>query len=256
MVTIKKEIVNSGHGFLAPSLFAIHSTANPGATARNHRDLWSRGWDYAVHYVSDWSESIQCMETNRLAWQVGNGNTTCIGIEICEATNQADFNRGIVIAAETVAQVLKQMGWGVDRIHPHIWFSQTYGGSDHTDPTPYFAKWGYSWDKFVALVRQKYNGTTASVAATVQKEKNMATTHIIFGVSGSLAIYVANIQAGTYQKMGTMDQLNTRKYVLQKAGATVKTWAQCVNGKPGRSGYGDVAAKDLPAFGVLVKDAK
>ncbi len=35
---------------------------------------------------------------------------------------------------------------------------------------------------------------------------------------------------------------------------TVKTWAQCVpNGKPGRSGYGTVAAKDLPAFGVLVK---
>lgn len=163
MVTIKRDIVNSGHGYLSPYLFAVHSTANPGATARNHRDLWSRGWDYAVHLVSDWTESIQCMEFNRLAWQVGNGNGTCIGIEICEATNAADFRTGLNIAAETIAQVLKSRGWTTSVMHPHLWFSQQFGGSDHTDPRPYFAKYGWSWEQFVALVNQKMKGTTVAL---------------------------------------------------------------------------------------------
>lgn len=99
MVQIKEEIVNQGHGYLSPSLFAVHSTANPGATARNHRDLWSRGYDYAVHLTSDWKEAIHCVPYDRLCWQVGNGNTTCEGIEICEATNASDFWKGIDIAA-------------------------------------------------------------------------------------------------------------------------------------------------------------
>lgn len=158
MVQIKEEIVNAGHGYLAPSLFAVHSTANPGATARNHRDLWSRGYPYAVHLVSDWAEAIHCVPYDALCWQVGNGNTTCEGLEICEATNATDFWRGIDIAADVTAQRLTAHGWGVDRMHPHQWFSQTYGGSDHTDPIPYLSRYGYTWDQFTQLVQAKMNG--------------------------------------------------------------------------------------------------
>lgn len=162
MVQIKEEIVNQGHGYLSPSLFAVHSTANPGATARNHRDLWSRGYDYAVHLTSDWKEAIHCVPYDRLCWQVGNGNTTCEGIEVCEATNASDFWKGIDIAADVIAQRLRAHGWGVDRMHPHSWFSQTYGGSDHTDPIPYFSRYGYTWPAFIQLVQQKLSGNTGT----------------------------------------------------------------------------------------------
>lgn len=158
MVTIKRDIVNSGHGYLAPFLFAVHSTANPGATARNHRDLWSRGYDYAVHLTSDWNEAYQCVEYNRLCYQVGNGNSTCIGIEICEATNATDFQRGFEIAAQVCAQVLISRGWNTSVMHPHLWFGQVYGGSDHVDPRPYFARFGRTWDDFANLTQQYLNG--------------------------------------------------------------------------------------------------
>lgn len=161
MVQIKEEIANWGHGYLAPSMFAVHSTANPGATARNHRNLWAGGWDYAVHLVSDWDEAIHCVPYGALCWQVGNGNATCEGLEICEATNANDFWRGIDIAADVVAQRLAAHGWGVDRMHPHQWFAQVYGGSDHTDPIPYFSRFGYNWGAFTQLVQQKLNGETA-----------------------------------------------------------------------------------------------
>lgn len=251
MVVIREDIVNNGHGALAPSFLAVHSTANPGATAKNHRDLWSRGYDYAVHYTSDWHEAYHTVPDNRLCWQVGNGNPTCVGIEICEATNKADFDRGIQIAADVCAQILKKHGWGIDRMHPHQWFSNVYGGSDHTDPYPYFARWGYSWDKFVSLVNNKLNKPTANTVANIKKENpNM---HVIFRKKGTQELYVADMAAGQYRHIPTMNVLKTMKYVYSKTGEQCKTWAQCVGAK---EEYGDVAPADMAAFGVLVKDAK
>lgn len=79
----------------------------------------------------------------------------------------------------------------------------------------------------------------------------MATTHILFRKAGTNDIYIAYINAGVYRRIGNPDELNTLKYVLGKAGATLKTWAQCAGGKG--SGYGDVAAKDMPCFGIEQK---
>lgn len=92
----------------------------------------------------------------------------------------------------------------------------------------------------------------ANTAATIDKEIQMGTTHIIFKLANSQACYIANILAGTYQLMPNMDVLNTRKYVLEKAGAKVRTWRE-VNGNKGPAGFGDVAKDDLAAFGVEIK---
>ena len=154
MTTIQKKIVAPGHGKFTkpnPIYFAVHSTANPGATAANHVSYWSGGGkDYAVHLVSDWKEAFQCVEFDRVCWQVGNGNKTCIGLEICEATNRADFEKGMAIARDVILQVLAMKGWTVEgAVRSHKWFTENYGGSDHTDPIPYLQKWGWSWNKFL-----------------------------------------------------------------------------------------------------------
>ena len=76
MSVIREDIVNQGHGPLSPSYFCVHSTANPGATARNHRDLWARDYIYAVHLVSDWAEAIHTVPYDRLCYQVATGTGT------------------------------------------------------------------------------------------------------------------------------------------------------------------------------------
>ncbi|WP_081930116.1 N-acetylmuramoyl-L-alanine amidase [Bifidobacterium choerinum] len=253
LISIRQDIVNDGHGPLNPSMLAVHSTANPGATARNHRDLWSRGYDYAVHYTSDWREAYHTVPDNRLCWQVGNGNATCVGIEICEATNKADFDRGIQIAADVCAQILKAHGWGVDRMHPHQWFSQVYGGSDHTDPFPYFNRFGYSWNAFVRLVQDKMNNKPTAAQTVAQLKKENKNMHVIFRKKGTQELYVADMAAGQYRHIPSMNVLKTMKYVYSKTGEQCKTWAQCVGAK---EEYGDVSPADMAAFGVLVKDAK
>lgn len=164
MVNIIKKIVAPGHGkFVKPNpiYFAVHSTANPGATAANHVNYWSRhvsqggGQDLAVHFVSDWKEAYQCVELDNVCWQVGNGNRTCIGLEICEATNEKDFLKGLAIAKEVILSVLKSKGWNVDdHVRSHKWFSENYGGSDHIDPIPYFTKFGWTWKKFIDYLKE------------------------------------------------------------------------------------------------------
>lgn len=154
MSIISERIVANGHGKLSASYLVVHSTANPGATAANHASLWGRQPAYAVHLVSDWKECLHTVPYDRLCWQVGNGNRYVEGIEICEATNRADFDRGIDIAARAVAERLSAHGWSLDRLMTHRDAARKWGGSDHTDPDPYFAKWGYTWEAF----RQKVSG--------------------------------------------------------------------------------------------------
>ena len=157
---MRTEIISNGHGYLAdPVYLAVHSTANVGATAENHVTYWSRDDMYAVHVVSDWKEAVQCVPYDRLCYQVGFGNDTCIGIEICEAANSDDFIKGITIAADAVCEMLAALGRGPDALRSHKWFSEVYGGSDHTDPIPYFDKWNYSWEEFVNLVKGVYMGS-------------------------------------------------------------------------------------------------
>lgn len=208
MSVIRESVVNQGHNVLHASLFAVHSTANPGATAANHRDLWSRGYPYAVHLVSDWNEALHCVPYDRLCWQVGNGNATCEGLEICEALNASDFARGIDLAASVVAERLTAHGWGVDRVHPHQWFSRVYGGSDHTDAIPYFARFGYTWDQFIARVSQVMGAREAS-PSTITEETHMAELLIVAddehaGLKRGQVAYWNNLRG--LQILGNMDQ--------------------------------------------------
>lgn len=158
-MNVIEDIVSNGHGSLSPSYVVIHETANPGATARNHRDLWSRDDTYAVHYVGDWTGDVyHCVPENRMCWQVGNGNPYVIGIELCHATNAADFARVWEVGVEWAAWQLSKRGWGTDRLLSHYDCTRRWGGSDHTDPIGYFEEYGRSWSQFVADVAARMRG--------------------------------------------------------------------------------------------------
>lgn len=156
MAAIKEAIVASGHGTLIPQYFAVHSTANPGATAANHVSYWRNNPDYAVHLVSDWDEAYHTVPYDRICWQVGNGNATCEGLEICEALTREQFERGLEVARSVILQRLAAHGWTVDgNVRSHDWFTRIYGGSDHTDPLPYFNRWGWTWDMFIQFLKEE-----------------------------------------------------------------------------------------------------
>lgn len=150
----KEAICNQGHGYNSAQYLTVHETANPGASADNHYRLYSRGYAYAVQYVMDLDGSpvYHCMEDNRKAWAVGNGNSRCVNIELCHATNRADFDKQWDEAVKWCGDYLNKRGWGIDRLISHNDARQRWGGTDHTDPLSYFASYGKSWNMFKSEV--------------------------------------------------------------------------------------------------------
>ena len=152
-MAIRNQIVSMGHGALPSfSHIVIHETANPGATAQNHVDYWSREDDYAVHAVCDWKEIVHTVPYDRLCWHVGNANGWTIGIEICHATNRADFLKAWNNAITWTKAMMKQFNIPVSRVVSHDYCSRVWGGSDHTDPIDYFAEFGKTWGDFIAAL--------------------------------------------------------------------------------------------------------
>ena len=151
-----------GRGYNDPQYLIIHETANPGATALNHVSYWSSGNQGGeAHYVTDWTEKVyHTTPDNRACWHVGGSpNSWSVGIELCHATNQSDFEKVWRTAIEFAAWYLELQGWGIDRMKSHreanqIW--PTY--SDHTDPDGYFEEFGKSWGKFVQEVEERIGG--------------------------------------------------------------------------------------------------
>lgn len=152
----KEKIISSGHGYINPSYLVIHETADPGATADQLMRYWQNNPNaYVVHYTMDLDGDVvyHAMNDNRKAWHVGNGNAYTVGIELCHATNQADFNAQWNEAVKWAGDYLNSRGWGIDRMISHNECRLKWGGTDHTDPISYFNSYGKSWSQFKAAVQ-------------------------------------------------------------------------------------------------------
>ena len=156
-MNITPNIVAYGHGYLNPSQFAVHSTDNYAETAdaAAHIHYWANdGKDNAVHLVVDDKVCYQAVPYDRKCWQVGNANYLVEGIEICCTHDHERFLKIWENAVDVVAQRLNAHGWTTAVMHPHKWYSENYGGSDHTDPIDYFAEHGKTWEDFVYDVQK------------------------------------------------------------------------------------------------------
>lgn len=197
-------------------------------------------------------------------WSDGDwlANATGISIEHEGGLPQAKCTRACMDASAALcADIARRHGWTRlvhDGLDGNIYLHREIPGTDHTT-CPDLAPNGLDWRYVIDKANKILAGTPAPTTPTntIKKEQNMGTTHIIFGVSGSHDIYIANLVSGTYQRIPSMDVLKTRLYILKKAGHAAKSWYECnkdaKGATKGRSGYGDVALKDLPAFGIEIK---
>lgn len=134
---------------MVATTITIHNTGNPSSTAKNERAWLTNSTNVrtaSFHIVVDENEFIECLPLNENAWHSGDGNgsksgnRTSIGIEICESGN---YVKTLANAAELVASMLKDRGWGVDRLRRH------YDWSGKVCPRLMFS--GGSWAGWVSF---------------------------------------------------------------------------------------------------------
>lgn len=113
-----------------PLYITVHNTGNT-ASARNEAAYHnSNNAQVSYHVAVDDKEAVQLIPFNRTAWHagdgMGNGNMRSIGIEICYSMDNgysgpksARYKAAEENAALYIAYVLKQYGWGMDRLKRH-----------------------------------------------------------------------------------------------------------------------------------------
>ena len=138
-----------------PSRVVIHNTANDAPAENEIRYLLNRPEEVSFHFAVDSQEAVQGLPLDRNAWASGDGrgvgNMEGIHIEICCSLSGGErFQKAEANAAALTAQLLRQYGWGLDRVTKH----QDYDGKYCPHRTL-----DLGWDRFLHLVRQEMEGS-------------------------------------------------------------------------------------------------
>lgn len=180
MITITKMISkkNCYIGQNKPAYVVIHETDNwsKGADAKAHATAMKNGnLAGTVHYYVDSKSIYQTLNHSDGAWAVGDGkgkygitNRNSINIEIC-VNPETDYYKAVDYAERLAAKLLKQYGWGTDRLKRH------YDASRKNCPRrlqsegrwPEFVKKTAAYMKGASTVSTKTNTTSNTAKKTV-----------------------------------------------------------------------------------------
>ncbi|MEE9749032.1 SH3 domain-containing protein, partial [Listeria seeligeri] len=185
---IEKQIKNFDQfvykdGYGKPKGFVVHETANDNSTITSEINYMTNNWQNAfVHTFVDSSRIIQIHPTEYAVWGAGpKANPYFVQAELVREKTKEKFYKSINNDAYYVAYNLKQYGLvpvnahntGVGTVWSHDSVSRYLGGTTHSDPVGYFAKWGYTFNEFFDLVNYKYNELTVPLNKTYYAKSNI-----------------------------------------------------------------------------------
>ena len=137
-----------------PQYITIHNTANSASADAEVRYMISNNNQVSYHVCVDEREVIQAIPFNRNAWHAGDGgngtgNRKSIGIEIARSTGDANlFAQAEQNCAEYVAKLLKERGWGIDRVKRH----KDWSGKNCPHKTM-----EKGWQRFLNMIQAELN---------------------------------------------------------------------------------------------------
>ena len=145
----------------------VHNTAND-ASANNEVSYMIRNNEkVSFHFAVDDKEIVQGIPLNRNAYHAGDGsgkgNREGIAIEICYSKSGGDrFIKAEQNAAKFIAQLLKERGWGIDKVTKHQDYSGKYCPHRTLD---------MGWERFLNMIREEL-GQAQTNTSTSSKEPN------------------------------------------------------------------------------------
>ena len=148
---------------MTPTRIVVHNTAND-ASARNEiKYMQGNNKQVSFHIAVDDVEAVQGIPLDRNAWHAGDGangtgNRQGIAIEICYSkSGGTKFETAERNAAELIAQMLKERGWGIDKVTKHQDYSGKYCPHRTLD---------MGWQRFLDMVQGYLDGGSSGSGNT------------------------------------------------------------------------------------------
>lgn len=131
----------------------VHNTANDASADNEIKYMISNNNQVSFHIAVDDKEAVQGIPFNRNSWNAGDGNgkgnREGISIEICYSKSGGDrFNKAEQNASILIAQLLKERGWGIDKVTKHQDYSKKYCPHRTLD---------LGWQRFINMVSSHLN---------------------------------------------------------------------------------------------------
>lgn len=186
MVAIIKNLVSSSkYGVkcpyaMNPTRIVVHNTANDASAANEISYMIRNDNEVSFHFAVDDKEVIQGIPLDRNAWHAGDGgsgtgNRYGISIEICYSKSGGErFIKAEKLAAKFIAQLLKERGWGIDKVTKHQDYSGKYCPHRTLD---------MGWQRFLNMVSAELGTSTPSTSS--KKTVNEIADEVIAGKWGN-----------------------------------------------------------------------
>lgn len=159
---VQKLVPSSKYSIKCPNVvtmkgITVHNTANDASALNEIAYMTNNNYEISYHYAVDDIQAVQGLPLNRNGWHAsdgtGPGNMTTIAIEICYSkSGGARFDKAEENAAELIAQLLKERGWGIDRVKRHYDYAPNKKYCPHRTMDK-------GWDRFLNMVKSKMGQT-------------------------------------------------------------------------------------------------
>ena len=183
---------------MTAEFIVVHNTANDASAENEIKYIISNNNQVSYHYAVDDKEVIQGLPIDRNAWACGDGangkgNRKGIQVEICYSkSGGARFENAEKNAAMFIAKLLKERGWGIDKVKKHQDFANKYCPHRTLDK---------GWASFVNMVKDylnESNNQTSSTNSTIKvgNKVTVKTTATNYATGQSIASFV---KGSTYE---------------------------------------------------------
>lgn len=151
----------------------IHNTSNDASAENEVKYMINNNSSTSYHVAVDEVHVIQAIPFSRNAWHCGdgangNGNRKSIGIEICRSTGDlATFKKCEENCAKYVAHLLKQFGWGIERVKQHYDWSKKN--------CPHRTR-ELGWERFINMIKKELDALNKPTVKPTQSTSKPSET--------------------------------------------------------------------------------
>ncbi|MEC1292238.1 N-acetylmuramoyl-L-alanine amidase [Bacillus mojavensis] len=199
-IQVKKNLVSEAKyalkcpNAMSAEYITIHNTANDASAANEISYMIGNTSSTSFHFAVDDKEVIQGLPLNRNAWHTGDGtngtgNRKSIGVEICYSKSGGPkYEAAEALAISFVAQLLKERGWGIDRVKKHQDWNGKY--------CPHRILSEGRWEQVKAAIEKELNGgVSAKKASSSAQVYYVKKGDTLSGIAASHGVSVKTLQS-------------------------------------------------------------
>lgn len=157
---------------MIPEGITVHNTANDASAVNEITYMNRNDYEISYHFAVDDIQAVQGLPLNRNGWHAsdggsGFGNRKTIAIEICYSlSGGARFDKAEENAAELIAQLLQEYGWGIDRVKRHYDYAPNKKYCPHRTMDK-------GWQRFLNMIQSKLNSSSMQPVTANDNEVNV-----------------------------------------------------------------------------------